>query len=181
MLSGRLLTLANASDLQAAGGHGGAGGASRGGGGGGGGGYVRIVCADYSVGSGTINAATCAPGGAGGTVSGGSNVAGTAGGNGTVQLIVLNVGAAIPLATAHEEEGFISVNAGDTLKTITFATPFTAAPPSAGGYSLQISILRTDGVIAQPAWSSGIPAVDHVDINIIDSFQGVITWRASVK
>jgi hypothetical protein len=156
--------------------------ANGGGGGGGGGGYIRIVCVDMTITSGALSAATNCPGGAGGAANGGGTTAGSVGGNGTIEVVEFATGAASPSTTAHEEEGFISVNTSDTTVTATFNAAFTAAPPSAGGYVFNYTIMRTDGVIGTPATvvSNGFDTT-HVDIQIIDPFQGVICWRASVK
>jgi len=180
----RSLNLAAAADLLCKGGNGGAGGTSGGGtpvtGGGGAGGGGTLVLIYYTAKAGLVfSDATNCPAGTPG-VGGNGGAAGLAGATG--KLIAFNLGTSFsgaPLATAHAESGFVQVNSGDTSKTITFSTPFAAAPPSVGGYSFTYSIMRTDGNVGAPSTTAGTPSTTGITITINDSFQGVICWRAS--
>jgi hypothetical protein len=84
-IAAREIVLSNADRLQAKGQSGGnGGGANRGGGGGGGGGTLLLVYGKITVSAGSLDAATCCPGGAAGTGGGGAGVAGSVGSNGAV-------------------------------------------------------------------------------------------------
>jgi hypothetical protein len=83
-IAARTIILASAANLSAPGGAGATGPANNlGGGGGGGGGTILLVYAKLQLGSGSLDAATCCPGGAGGA-GGGGGLAGAAGANGAV-------------------------------------------------------------------------------------------------
>lgn len=175
------ISLANANNIRAQGGDGGNGtGTQAAGGGGGGGGWVRIITVFVTVATGTIDAATCAPGGAAGSGVGTITQAPQAGGNGVVEMTLLGNTAISGLGVAHEESGNISVNSGDTSKTASFAINFSAAPPTAGAYKFDFSIARTDGITAQPSIIISSLTTSDMTFTIIDEFQGVISWRAWV-